>query len=400
MNMLLDVAKDHLDEIVAIRRHIHAHPELAFHEMRTAELVASKLQQWGVEVAVGIAGTGVVGTIRGRRAGVRSIGLRADMDALPICESNAFAHTSSVPGRMHACGHDGHTAMLLGAAQALAANPDFEGTVHLIFQPAEEGGGGAIAMLDESLFSRFPCDRIFGMHTYPVLPLGTFGIRKNEMMAASGRWVVRFTGPGGHGGATPHLAVDLSVVTAHFLLGLQSIIGRNVSPVEAATISPGHISGGDPKALSVIPAEIQVAGTMRAFKPEIQQLLEERITAHAEAFARSEGAGVDVKCWWLTTPLVNDPDTTVSALAAAVDVVGADAANGEIPLLTAGDDFAYMMRQRPGAYMLIGNGNHDGDGGGQVHTPHYDFNDDALPYGIAYWISVVNRELDGRLGAA
>jgi amidohydrolase len=319
---------------------------------------------------------------------------------LALCEFNSFPHVSTTPGRMHACGHDGHTAMLLGAAQALAENPDFKGTVHLIFQPAEEGRGGALAMIEDALFKRFPCDRIFGMHTQPDLPLGTFGIRKNEMMAASGRFQVLFAGSGGHGGAFPHQSTDLGAVAAHFILGLQTIVGRNVPPMETAIISVGHIAAGDAKSLNVIPAELQVSGTMRAFTPEVQQLLEERITAHAEAFARSEGAKATVKCWWLSVPLVNDPAATESALAAAVDVAGADAVTDDHVRLTGGEDFSYMMRARPGAFMLIGNGRHEDDGGGGAHTPRYDFNDQALPLGIAYWLSIVNKELDGRMGAA
>ncbi|QHE87638.1 M20 aminoacylase family protein [Hydrogenophaga sp. BPS33] len=400
MSTLLNVAQQGLDEIIAIRRDIHAHPELGFEETRTAAVIAEKLRSWGVEVTEGIATTGVVGTVRGRRAGARSIGLRADMDALSIGESNALAHASKVPGRMHACGHDGHTAMLLGAARALAENPDFEGTVHLIFQPAEEALGGAPAMLQEQLFERFPCDRIFGMHSYPALPVGSFGTRPKEMMAASGRFRVVFKGSGGHGGEGPHRSNDLSVVAAHFILGLQSIVSRNLAPTESAVVSVGHLGAGDAKALSVMPAELTIAGTMRAFNPQTQTLLETRIRAHAETYAQSEGATAEVTCWWLCVPLFNTPDATLTAVSAATDVVGPQAVQDDLPRITAGDDFAYMLHQRPGAYMLIGNGRHDGDGGGNVHSPHYDFNDKVLPYGIAYWLSLVNQELGGRLGRA
>ena len=220
------------------------------------------------------------------------------------------------------------------------------------------------------------------------------------MMAASGRFQVVFTGSGGHGGEGPHTSADLSVVAGHFLLGLQTIVGRNVPPMETAIISVGHIGAGDPNALNVIPARLQISGTMRAFTSEVQRLIESRITAHAETFAQSEGASAEVKCWWLAEPLVNDPAATDSALAAAVDVVGADAVTDDLPRITAGDDFESMMRVRPGAYMLIGNGRHEGEGGGNVHTPNYDFNDQALPLGIAYWLSIVNKELDGRMGSA
>jgi hippurate hydrolase len=397
---MLSIAKRKVDEIAVIRRDIHAHPELGFEETRTAALIAEKLREWGVEVTEGVAKTGVVGTIRGARPGRRSIGLRADMDALALCEFNKFSHASKTHGVMHACGHDGHSAMLLGAAQALAENPDFEGAVHLIFQPAEEGRGGAKAMIADGLFERFPCDRVFGMHTYPALPVGTFGIRKREMMAASGRFQVRFTGSGGHGGASPHTSVDLGIVAAHFLLGLQTVVARNVPPLETAIVSVGNIVAGDANALNVIPAELQIGGTMRAFTSEIQELLEVRIAAHAEMFARTEGANAEVKFWWLSEPLFNDPDATDSAIKAAVDLAGADAVNVDMPRVTAGEDFAAMMQTRPGAYILIGNGRHANDGGGNVHSPHYDFNDEALPYGIGYWLSVVNTELNGRLGCA
>lgn len=400
MSTLLDLAQQGIDEIIAIRRDIHAHPELGFEETRTAALIAEKLRSWGIDVAEGIATTGVVGTVRGRRAGVRAIGLRADMDALALCERNGLAHASKFPGRMHACGHDGHTAMLLGAARALAANPDFEGSVHLIFQPAEEGLGGASSMLDAQLFDRFPCDRIFGMHTYPTLPVGTFGTRSNEMMAGSGRFRVVFNGLGGHGGEGPHRCSDLSVVAAHFILGLQSIISRNVAPTESAVVSVGHIAAGDAKALNVMPAELTIAGTMRAFNPETQALLETRIRAHAETFAQGEGATAQVSLWWLAVPLCNTPDAAQTAVSAATRVVGAQSVQKDLPRITAGDDFAYMLRKRPGAYMLIGNGRHDGDGGGNVHSAFYDFNDKALPYGIAYWLSLVNEELGGKLGRA
>ncbi|WP_447774413.1 amidohydrolase [Variovorax boronicumulans] len=397
---LLDLANRHIDEIAAIRRDIHANPELGFEEVRTSALIAAKLREWGIETHEKVGNTGVVGVVRGRRAGTGAIGLRADMDALALCEQNTLGHASTVQGRMHACGHDGHTAMLLGAAQALAENPDFEGTVHLIFQPAEEGRGGALAMLEAQLFERFPCDRIFGMHSLPALPLGQFGIRSNAMMAASGRWQVRFNGTGGHGGAYPHLSTDLSVVLAHFLLGLQSIVSRNVAPMDPATISVGHIGAGDPEAMNVIPAELRISGTLRAFSDEVQALLEKRLRAHAELAAATEGASVHVKCWWNSVPLVNDPDVTRNAVRAAHDVVGLQAVNADLAPLSAGDDFSFFARKRPGAYMLIGNGRGKGDGQGDVHTPYYDFNDKALPLGIAYWLSVVNKELGGTLGAA
>ncbi len=393
MNTYLQRANDKVADIVAIRQDIHAHPELGFEETRTSELVANKLREWGIDVTTGIGKLGIVGIIRGNRAGSRAIGLRADMDALAMTETNDLSYASQHPGKMHACGHDGHTAMLLGAARRLAENPDFGGTVHLIFQSAEEGRGGALAMLDDDLFSRFPCDRIFGLHSYPTMPVGTFGTRPHEFMAASGRWQVTFSGTGGHGGMTPHLVSDLTVVQANFVLGLQAIVARNVAPGETAIISVGHIQAGDPNAMNVMPAELRISGTMRAFTAGVQALLERRITDLAKAHAGIQGATAHVKCWWNAAPVVNDVDATQAAVRAATRVVGTDAVNRDMRKLTAGEDFSWLMQKRPGSFVFIGNGQRKGNGGGHLHMPNYDFNDEALPYGIAYWLSVVDEEL-------
>ena len=393
LNTLLQRANSGIEDIVAIRRDIHAHPELGFEEVRTSELVARKLSEWGIEVTTGVGKLGVIGTIRGNRAGTKAVGLRADMDALALTETNTLTHASCHPGKMHACGHDGHTAMLLGAARALAANPNFCGTVHLIFQPAEEGRGGALAMLEDKLFTRFPCDRIFGLHSYPTMPVGSFGTRPREFMSAAGRWQVTFNGSGGHGGLTPHLASDLTVVQANFVLGLQAIVARNVPPVETAIISVGHINAGDPNAMNVMPSELRISGTMRAFTPAIQALLERKIAELATAHAAIHGARAQVKCWWNTTAVVNDVEATQSALRAATRVAGADLVNHDMQRLTAGEDFSWMQRECPGSFVFIGNGQRKGDGGGHLHMPNYDFNDDALPYGVAYWLSVVQEEL-------
>lgn len=397
---LLDLARQGIDEIAAIRRDIHAHPELGFQETRTSALIRERLAGWGVTEIAALAGTGLVATIRGKRPSNRAIGFRADMDALAMTEGNGFAHASKHPGRMHACGHDGHTSMLLGAAQKLARNPDFAGTVHLIFQPAEEGLGGAPAMLKDGLFEKFPCDRIFGMHSYPELPLGRFGTRTGPLLAASGRWVVTLTGPGGHGGAEPHKSADLTVIAAGLILGLQTVVSRNIAASDAAIISLGHIAAGSPKTLSVMPAELVMGGTMRAFTLETQALLERRIREMAELHAQTHGAQAAVEIWWIAGPTLNEAEATQSALAAATAAVGAEQVDPAIPLCTGGEDFSFMLRERPGNFILIGNGSREGDGGGNLHTPRYDFNDEALPYGIAYWLSLVNVELDGRLGQA
>ncbi len=393
MNEYLERALVGSDELIAIRRDIHAHPELGFEETRTSRLVADKLREWGIPVETGVGKLGVVGTIRGKRSGQRSIGLRADMDALAMTETNCLPHASRNAGAMHACGHDGHTTMLLGAARALSQNPDFAGTVHVIFQPAEEGRGGALAMLEDRIFDRFPCDRIFGLHSYPTMPVGHFGTRPDAFMAASGRWQVTFSGTGGHGGMSPHLASDLTVAQANFVLGLQSVVARNVPPDQTAIISVGHIRAGDPEAMNVMPAELKISGTMRAFSADVQELIERRINELAHAHAAIQGASAHVKCWWNATVVMNDEAVTQSAVNAAARVVGTDAVNSEMQRLTAGEDFSWMQQQRPGSFVFIGNGVRKGDGGGNLHMPNYDFNDEAIPYGIAYWLAVVDEEL-------
>ncbi|MDB5743919.1 MAG: amidohydrolase [Polaromonas sp.] len=393
MNSYFQRATSGIEEIVAIRRDIHAHPELGFEETRTAELVAERLASWGIEVRTGLGRLGVVGTIRGRNSDRRRIGLRADMDALAMTEANAVPHASLHAGKMHACGHDGHTAMLLGAARLLAERSDFDGTVHVIFQPAEEGRGGALAMLEDGLFDQFPCDRIYGLHSYPSMAVGAFGTRPQAFMAASGRWQVTFHGSGGHGGMTPHLAADLTVVQANFILGLQTIVSRNIAPGETAIISVGHIQAGDPNAMNVMPAELKISGTMRAFSPGTQAVLESKIAAMAQAHAQLASARAEVKCWWNAAPVVNDVEAVHVAARAAARVSGSEAVDSQMKQLTAGEDFSWMLQQRPGAFMFIGNGRRLGDGGGHLHMPNYDFNDDALPYGIAYWLSLVDEEL-------
>lgn len=397
-NALLELARDGAEHIAEIRQDIHAHPELGFEETRTQALIRDKLGEFGITDVEELAGTGIVATIHGNRPSNRAIGLRADMDALSLQETNGFPHASTVQGKMHACGHDGHSSMLLGAARKLAADPDFAGKVHLIFQPAEEGRGGALKMVKEGLFSRFPCDRIFGMHSWPGLAVGSFATRSGPMMAASGRWIVTFTGPGGHGGADPHRTPDLSVVAAGLTLGLQTIVSRNVAATDQAIISIGHIHSGDPNALNVMPARLVMGGTMRAFTVETMQLLERRIREMADLHARSHGAGVQTEIWWNAMPTINDTVATQSAAAAAANVAGAAQVDTHMPQTTAGEDFSFMLREREGNFIALGNGTRTGDGGGGLHMPTYDFNDLAIPYGIAYWLSLVNGELDGKYG--
>jgi amidohydrolase len=384
--------RDHLDELIAIRRDIHAHPELGMEELRTAALVAEKLRAWGIETTEGVGKLGVVGTIKGKLPGQRAIGLRADMDALPIIEQTGLPHASTSPGRMHACGHDGHTTMLLGAARHLIENPDFSGTVHLIFQPAEEGRGGAEAMLADGLFKRFPCDAVYGLHNMPGVPVGHFETRKGALMAGGGSWRVRFSGTGGHGGM-PHHSVDLSLVQAHFVLGLQTIMTRNMSAFASAVITVGHIAGGAAEATNVMPAEITVSGTMRYFDPKMKSVIETRIRELAQQCATLHGATADVSYTWMAVPLINhDAQTTVAAEAAMV-VVGGDAVNAQASAVTAGEDFSYMLAERPGAFMFIGNGSAPDGTVHHCHTPMYDFNDAIIPLGVGYWVELVKQEL-------
>jgi hippurate hydrolase len=391
---MLDAAA--IADLVAIRRDIHAHPELGLEEHRTAALVAEKLRGWGIETTTGVGGTGVVGTIRGRLPGQRAIGLRADMDALALTELTELPHASTHSGKMHACGHDGHTTMLLGAAQALAANRDFSGTVQLIFQPAEEGRGGAVAMLQDRLFERFPCDAVYGMHNMPGIPVGRFAIRKGGFMAGGGSFKVRFLGTGGHGGNAPHRSVDLAIPVGHFLLGLQSVVGRNVSAFDTAVISVGHIGGGSIEACNVLPAEIVVAGTARYFDNAVRDIIDTRIKDLAHSLAALHGARAEVDNSWIFDPLINNDEQTDVAIAAATELVGAEQVNNSAPAVTGGEDFAFMMQARPGAFIFLGNGvKEDGSFHG-VHTPHYDFNDEIIPLGVNYWLSVVKQELNLR----
>ena len=390
---LIDQIRPHHAELTAIRRDIHAHPEMGLEEVRTAALVAAKLREWGVTVTEGVGGTGVVGTIQGRLPGQRAIGLRADMDALAIFEQTELPHASTNVGTMHACGHDGHTTMLLGAAKHLAANRDFAGTVQLIFQPAEEGRGGARKMLADGLFDRFPVDAVYGMHNTPGLALGEFAIRTGPFLAGTSSWSVVFEGNGGHGGAGPHLAADLTVVQAHYVLGLQTIVGRNVPPLETAVISVGHIDAGSSQAVNVMPAKLTLAGTARCFTPETQALLNRRMEELAHGLAALHGATATFKIAWGTTPLVNHPEQTVLAAAAAKGLVGDAAVTTDAKPVTGGEDFAFMLEAKPGAFIFVGNGmGKDGVMPG-LHTPKYDFNDEAIPFGVAWWVSVVEQEL-------
>jgi hippurate hydrolase len=389
---ILDTIREFEPELVAIRRDIHQHPETRFEEVRTAGIVAAKLREYGLAVEEGIGKTGVVGTLQGRRPGQRAIGLRADMDALFIQEENDFAHASKVEGKMHACGHDGHTTMLLGAAKYLASNPDFAGTVHFIFQPAEEAGTGAAAMLSDGLFERFPVDAVYGMHNTPGMAVGQFATRPGPILAGADFWGVTFTGTGGHGGAAPHLATDTTVVLGHFLLAVQTILPRNLRPTESAALSVGHVSGGTYGSPNVMPSRIVVRGTARYFRPEAQAVIRQRLGELARTLAAAHGCEAELSYEALCPPTVNTPEKVPVANAAAMALVGMENI-GEFPMSTGGEDFAFMLQQRPGVFMRIGNGVNADGSFHNVHTPKYDFNDEILGLGAAYWASLVQQEL-------
>ena len=375
------------EELTEWRRDLHAHPELGFEETRTSDLVAAKLAAFGCEVHRGLGKTGVVGTLRAG-ASPRSVGLRADMDALPIEEANTFGHRSLHPGKMHACGHDGHTTMLLGAARYLAETRNFDGTVHFIFQPAEEGLGGAKAMVDDGLFEKFPCDAIFGMHNRPGLPLGHFAVRAGPMMAAGAFFDIRITGKGAHG-ARPETGIDPVMVAAHIAIALQTIVSRNAPPVETAVLSVTKIHGGD--AYNVIPQTAQLAGTVRAFSRDVMALIEAAMRRIAKGVAEAFGATAEVDFRFLFAPTVNDAREAEFAARICTELVGERNVDRNPALIMASEDFSFMLEKVPGCYINIGNGALEG--GCEVHNPAYDFNDAALPLGASFFARLVEARL-------
>jgi amidohydrolase len=372
------------DEFTAIRRDIHAHPELGLEEHRTADLVATKLAEMGIEVHRGVGVTGVVGVIRNGN-GQGRIGLRADMDALAMTEANDFGHASTIPGKMHACGHDGHTTMLLAAAKYLQTTKRFDGTVHLIFQPGEEGAGGALAMLEDGLFERFPCDAVFGLHNRPGLPLGHYGLRPGPMMAGVAFFDIHVTGKGGHG-ARPETTHDPVVMGAAIVQALQSVVARNVPAAERAVLSVTRFDAGN--AYNVIPNEVRLGGTVRAFSTQVMKLVEDRMRAISEGVSAGLGGSAVVDFRVITTPLVNDAMEAVALGDAAAALVGEGHVKREFPAVMGGEDFAYMLEKCPGAYIVTGNGD-----SAEVHNPRFDFNDSAIPYGAGVLAAVVEAKL-------
>lgn len=379
----------------ALRRDIHAHPELGYEVFRTSNLVARKLEEWGIEVTRGVGRTGVVGTLR-RGTGTRSIGLRADMDALPMQETNTFAHRSTVAGAMHACGHDGHTAMLLGAARHLASHGDFDGTVHFIFQPAEEAGAGARAMIDDGLFERFPVDAVFGVHNWPGIPTGHFAVRPGPLMASTSLFKITLRGAGCHG-AMPHLGRDPVIAAGHVLLALQSIVSRNKNPVEAAALSVTQIHAGE--AQNVVPADAWLGGTVRTFTTAMLDLIESRLRAVVAATATAFDCEYEIAFDRNYPPTVNDPAQTAFAVEVMREVVSAEKVDPAVDPTMAAEDFSFMLKARPGCYAFLGNGMGDhremGHGGGPclLHNSSYDFNDELLTIGARYFVRLVERFL-------
>ena len=368
------------------RRHLHQHPELSFQEARTAELVAGNLKEWGWEVATGVGGHGVVGTLRNGE-GARAIALRADMDALPITELTGKPWASTVSGAMHACGHDGHTTMLLGAAQHLATTRNFSGTVHVVFQPAEEAGkdSGAQRMIEDGLFERFPCDAIFGIHNHPGVAAGTFGFGTGAFMSASDTAKITVRGRGGHA-ARPHLSVDPILIAGSLIMALQSVVSRNIDPTQTAIVTIGTVHAG--KAANVIPESATLELSIRSFDADVRERLEQRIRALVTAQVESYGGEVTIEYDRGYPVLVNTSAETEFARDVAQELVGAERVIAPFPPVTGSEDFAYFLQRKPGCFLRLGNGE-----GAMVHNAHYDFNDEILTLGAAYWTRLVERYL-------
>ena len=384
------------DEIAAIRQDIHAHPELGYEEVRTSNLVATRLEEWGIEVHRGLATTGVVGVIQGKGNSTRAIGLRADMDALPMQEINTFAHASKTPGKMHGCGHDGHTAMLLAAARYLAQTRDFDGRVIVIFQPAEEGGGGAKRMVDEGLFEQFPVEAVFGMHNWPGLPVGTFGVNSGPIMASANEFKIVITGKGAHAGM-PHFGVDPVMTAVQMAQAFQTIVTRNRNPLDAAVLSLTQIHTGS--ADNVIPETAEMRGTVRTFTETTLDLIESRMRTIAEHTAAAMNCTVDFEFVRNYPATVNHAAESAFSADVLRDIVGTERVDANIAPSMGAEDFAFMLQARPGSYIWLGagEGEHRAPGHGMgpcmLHNGSYDFNDALLPVGATYWVELAKRWL-------
>jgi hippurate hydrolase len=395
---LIDPIIQFHSELRQIRRAIHAHPELCFEEQCTADLVAQKLAEWGIPSERGMGVTGVVGIIKNGDSG-RAIGLRADMDALPVQEINRFPHASKHHGKMHACGHDGHVAMLLGAAHYLSRHRNFDGTVYVIFQPAEEGGGGAKRMMDDGLFAKYPMEAVFGMHNWPGIAVGAFGVTPGPMMASSNEFEVIVKGKGAHA-AQPHKGIDPIMVAIQIAQGWQTIVTRNKNPIDAAALSITQIHAGS--ATNVIPDEATLIGTVRTFTTEVLDLIEQRMRAIAEHTGAAFDAHVDFRFKRNYPPLVNHPKETAFAVEVMQSVVGAQNVDAQVEPTMGAEDFAFMLQEKPGCYVFIGNGDGGHRDGGHglgpcnLHNPSYDFNDELLPIGATYWVRLAESWLRNR----
>ena len=374
------------DEIREWRRELHRKPEILFDVHETAAFVSAKLREFGCdEVVTGIGRTGVVGLIRGSKGEGSCVGLRADMDALPLQETSGKPYASAIPGRMHACGHDGHTAMLLGAAKYLAETRNFAGSVAVIFQPAEEGGGGGNEMVKDGMMERFGIARVFGMHNLPGLPVGQFAIRPGPIMASTAEFTIQVRGRGGHA-AMPHKTVDPIVVAAQIVLGLQTIAARSADPLESVVVSVTKIHGGE--AYNIIPDSVQLAGTIRTLKKEMAALASERLRAICHGIAEAHGADVTVDYDPNYPVTVNDPAETEFAAMVAREIAGAANVATDTPPMMGGEDFSYMLQARPGAFIFVGNGD-----SANLHNPAYDFNDEAIPHGVSYWVRLAETAI-------
>ncbi len=382
------IAASH-DELTRIRRDIHAHPETAFEEVRTAGIVAKLLESYRIEVHRGLAKTGVVGTLKVGN-GTKSIGLRADMDALDIHELNEFDHKSVHEGKMHGCGHDGHTTMLLGAARYLAETKNFDGTVHFIFQPAEENLAGGRVMVDDGLFDKFPCEAVYGMHNAPGLPVGKFAVKPGPVMASADFFEVKITGVGAHG-AFPHHGNDPVVAAGAIINAFQTVAARRTNPLDSTVVSITQVHAGH--TTNVIAEEAVLSGTTRALKPKTQDMIERELRQIAEGVGVTYGVGIEFSYDRRYLPTINTEIETEKGAAAAAAIVGAENILRDEPPMMGAEDFSWMLNQRPGCYIFIGNGVEGGPGGCYVHNPNYDFNDEILPLGVNYWSRLVEQEL-------
>ena len=389
---ILEILRARQQRLTDLRRDIHAHPETAFEERRTGEVVADFLEKCGIEVHRGLAGTGVVGVLKAGTS-CRAIGLRADMDALPMDERNTFPHHSRHAGKMHACGHDGHTTLLLAAAEYLSENRNFDGTVVFIFQPAEESLGGGRVMVEEGLFQRFPVEAVFGLHNWPGLPVGCLAVHSGPVMAGSDEFEIIISGQGCHG-AMPHQGVDPIVVGAALVQALQTVVSRSVDPLDAAVLTVAQFHAGH--ATNVIPDEAVLRGTARAFRPEVQDTLESTMERLCKGVAAAFNAGIALHYRRGYPPTINTaPEAEICRLVAA-SVLGPEQVRTDLKPTMGAEDFSFMLRERPGCYVWLGNG--PGEGGCMLHNPHYDFNDDLIPLGTAYWVGLVEHILEAGAG--